>query len=99
MAHDIRRSDEQCRYEVHVGDELAGIADYREVEGRVVFTHTEIHEGHEGEGLGTALVQGALDDVRRRGVGIVPQCKFVAAFIEDHPEYQDLVDDELRERL
>jgi hypothetical protein len=35
--------------------------------------------------------QGALDDARRRGWRIVPQCPFVAEFIAEHPEYADLV--------
>jgi hypothetical protein len=42
-------------------------------------------------GLGAELVRGALDDVRRNGRTVVPQCWFVAQFIDEHPEYADLL--------
>jgi uncharacterized protein len=36
-------------------------------------------------------VQGTLDDLRARGLALVPLCPFVADFITRHPEYADLV--------
>ena len=48
--------------------------------------------------LGSALVATALDDARSEGLEVVPLCPFVAAFIERHPEYQDLVAADYRER-
>jgi len=35
-------------------------------------------------------VQGALDEVRAKGATIVPACPFVAAFLAQHPDYNDL---------
>jgi len=31
--------------------------------------------------------------VRRLGLAVVPQCPFIAAYIERHPDYADLVYD------
>ncbi len=31
--------------------DVAGFAEYRMTEDRYVFTHTEVEDGHEGEGL------------------------------------------------
>ena len=42
-------------------------------------------------GLGSRLVQRALDDLRARGLALVPLCPFVADFVGRHPEYADLV--------
>ena len=53
--------------------------------------HTEVEPEHEGKGVGAALVQGALDDVRDRGLKVQPLCPFVAAYIQRHPDYEDLV--------
>jgi predicted GNAT family acetyltransferase len=53
--------------------------------------HTEIEPAFEGEGFGSALVSGALDDVRARGKRVRPLCPFVAAYVKRHPEYADLV--------
>jgi predicted GNAT family acetyltransferase len=36
-------------------------------------------------------VADALDDIRSRGLKVVPLCPFVAAYIRRHPEYEDLV--------
>lgn len=57
---------------------------------RLAFPHTEIVSARRKQGLGAQLVQGALDDVRRKGAKVVPVCWFVAEFIEEHPEYADL---------
>jgi len=53
--------------------------------------HTEVDEAVEGTGVGSQLVRVALDDLRVRGVGLVPVCPFVAAYLRRHPEYGDLV--------
>lgn len=85
------------RYELTshgVGDGTGGdtaIAAYRIEGGTIVFTHTAVPEALEGHGFGSKLIAGALDDARTQGLRVVPQCEFVAAFIERHPEYQMLV--------
>lgn len=96
---EVRDDAEQSRYELLVAGSLAGFAAYRRAGERVVFTHTEIEPEWSGHGLGGALVQGALDDVRGRHLRAVPQCPFVAAFILGHTDYLDLVDPERRTEL
>ena len=59
-------------------------------------SHTEVDEGHEGQGLGAELVRGALDAIRASGRTVIPTCPFTAAFIHRHPEYADLVDPSMR---
>ena len=83
---------ERHRYELRVGDTVAGIVQYATEPGTVVLVHTEIAPSVEGEGLGSKLVAGALDDIRARGLEVVPLCPFAAAYIERHPEYADLVE-------
>ena len=83
---------ERDRYELTVDGEVLGAAFYQRGDGVVVFTHTEVDDDHEGEGLGSTLVSEALDDVRRRDLRVVPRCPFVSSYIERHPEYADLVD-------
>ncbi|WP_432482876.1 GNAT family N-acetyltransferase [Kineococcus esterisolvens] len=88
----VRDDPAEHRYEAHVDGELAAIAEYLPTQQFLVFSHTEVLPGHEGRGVGSALVRGALDDVRRRGLRVVPLCPFVAAWIRRHAEdYADLV--------
>src|ERR1700722_351973 len=79
------------RYELRVGGDLAAAANYECEPGRVVFLFTELMRGYEGHGLGQLLATGALDDVRQRGLTAIPRCPFIFTFIEDHPEYANLV--------
>jgi uncharacterized protein len=82
---------DEHRFELRVGDRVAGFAAYRAGASEHVFTHTEIAPAYEGKGLGSVLVRGALDQVRARGRGVLPVCPFVRGFVERHPDYQDLV--------
>ena len=79
------------RYELHVSGELAAFTNYRLAPNRIVFTHTETLDGFAGHGLATRLARGVLDAARARGLQVVPQCPFVAQYVDEHPEYQDLV--------
>lgn len=72
---------------------------YRLREGRISFTHTEVADAYEGQGVGSTLVARALDDVRRRGLPMLPFCPFVNAYIKRHPEYSDLVPEADRSRF
>ncbi|WBB69770.1 GNAT family N-acetyltransferase [Micromonospora sp. WMMD812] len=82
------------RFEILVDDALAGFAAY-ELRGEVlVFTRTEVDPRFQNMGVGSALVRQTLDQVRARGGRVVPQCRFVAAFIDRHPEYAALVTDQ-----
>lgn len=91
MANEVRKNEAAGRYEIHVDGELAGIADYSVDGDVVVFPHTEIDSSRRGQGLGAVLVQGALDDVRSQGKTIVPACWYVAQFVDENPDYKDLV--------
>jgi uncharacterized protein len=93
MDEEIRIADNPAerRYEAHMGDRLAGFAEYRAVPGRIVFIHTEVLPEFEGRGVGSRLAAGALDDVRARGLGMTPKCPFIAAYVRRHPQYADLV--------
>jgi predicted GNAT family acetyltransferase len=90
---DIRVADAPAaeRYEITVDGALAGFAAYHDRKGRRVFTHTEIDPAFEGQGLGSTLVRAALDDVRGRGMRVVPLCPFVRSWIASHEAYADLV--------
>lgn len=81
----------ESRYEIRVGETLAGFLEYR-VRGDVVsMLHTEIDPEVQTKGLGTRLVADALADTQARGRTVKPYCPFVAAYIGEHPQYEDLV--------
>lgn len=75
---------------MHRDGTLLGFAAYQTTSELVVFTHTEVFDGSEGQGVGGALVQGALDDVRALGLLALPVCPFVQAWLDRHSAYADL---------
>lgn len=87
----VRNNANGSRYELYVEDDLVAIADYRLDGDVVVFPHTEVRADLQGRGLGAQLVREALDDVRSSGRRVIPRCWYVAEFIDDHPEYKDLL--------
>ena len=82
---------EQRRYEARQGSEVAGFILYRLDPGRMTLIHTEVAPALEGQGIASQLAKRALDDIRRRGLTIVPICPFVRGYLRRHPEYSDLV--------
>jgi predicted GNAT family acetyltransferase len=81
----------QHRYELWVGEERAGGIEYDIRPGVVELIHTEIDPAFEGRGLGSRLIAGALDDIRTRGLRLIPTCPFVRAYLGRHPEARDLI--------
>ena len=79
------------RYELRLDERVIGLAAYRRRDGRIAFTHTEVHESWEGRGFGSRLAAAALDDAGRQGLDVVPLCPFIARYIERHPEYAGLL--------
>ena len=81
----------ESRYELVLDDDVVGEILYRLTSDHVVLLHTEVLPSFEGKGLGARLVAGALDDIRARGLHVVPFCPFVRSYIRGHPDYADLV--------
>jgi predicted GNAT family acetyltransferase len=79
------------RFEITVDGEVAGFAAYRRRDGEIEFTHTEIDDAYEGQGVGSRLVSAALDEARRDGVLVIATCPFVSKYIARHREYADLL--------
>ena len=78
------------RFELELEGHLA--TEHYKLEGNLItFEHTDVPKELGGRGVGSILVQGALDQVRASGRKVIPQCPFVKAWIEKHPDYQDLV--------
>ena len=80
------------RYTLWQDGEPVGLADYRLVGQELKFTHTEIDPAKRAHGLASILIEQALDDVRTRtDLTVVAACPFVADWIDQHAEYQDLL--------
>lgn len=81
------------RYEARLGDRMVGHTAYRLVDrDRLILHHTEIDPAFEGQGIGSRLAAGALDDIRARGLRLTVKCPFIAAYLRRHRDYDDLLE-------
>ncbi len=80
------------RFEMGSGDGTAFV-EYRRAGDRIALLHTEVPEALSGQGVGSKLVRAVLDRIRAEGLKVVPRCEFVAAYVDRHPEYRDLLAD------
>ncbi len=79
------------RLELPVADSTAFI-EYRISHHSMFLTHTEVPPALEGQGVGTALVEKALQYAQDNRYTIVPLCAFVQAYLKRHPQWNHLVD-------
>jgi predicted GNAT family acetyltransferase len=87
----VRDNADYPRYELLLDGDVVGEILYRSFSDRIALIHTEVSPSVEGRGFGARLVAGALDDIRARGLQVVPICPFVSSYISRHPDYRDLV--------
>jgi len=92
MTDQVLHEPERSRYVLDRDGEVIGLADYRVANGAIQITHTEVDPSLRGQGLGSVLVRGVLDQIRvDTDSAVVPICPFVDDWIELHPAYQDLL--------
>jgi predicted GNAT family acetyltransferase len=86
----VRDNKAEHEFELVVDGHRA-VAAYQLEGDTIVFTHTIVPKAIEGRGVASRLIRGALDQARDRGLKVIPQCPFVAAYIKRHPDVQDLL--------
>lgn len=86
----VRHNTEQRRFELDTSAGIA-VADYRLSGGVMTIFHTEVPAALRGRGIGCRLVKGVLEEVRKLGLKVVPQCWFVREYLERNSEFADLL--------
>ena len=79
-------SAERSRVEVSVDGELVAFVDLRPAGPSTIIAHTEVVEGHGGQGLGRVAVRAAVEHITGEGKTIIAVCPFARALLENEPE-------------
>ena len=93
MPHTLQHDPERKQYYFDLDPERAHI-DYIRAGNRIYLTHTEVPPALEGQGIGSALVKQTLEAVEKGGWQLIPQCPFVKAYVQRHPEWARLTERE-----
>jgi hypothetical protein len=94
----IVMNEQTHRFEAYLDGETA-FAEYVLHNGAMVLPHTVVPDAFAGQGVGSTLARAALGYAREHGLKVKPSCPFIAGYIKKHPEWQDLVHQDFRERL
>ena len=79
-----------ARYELNVDGHIA-FANYRNVDGVIAITHTEVPSALRERGVGSRLVLEMLGEIRAQNLKVRPLCSFARFVVAQHPEYRDLL--------
>ena len=82
----VTHDQAQSRFAAELDGETA-VAEYQRAGKEVRFTHTEVPPAFEGRGVGSQLARTALDWAVAEQLAIVPHCRFIAAYVQRHPQY------------
>ena len=87
----VQHREDESRFVLDVNGNEAELL-YRELDERTLdYSHTFVPPAMRGGGAGGTVVRAALDYARENGYRVRPSCSFVAAFVERHPEYREIV--------
>lgn len=81
---------ERSRFELKIEGHTA-FAAYTIAGDVITFTHTVVPPALEGRGIASRLILHALTDAKARGLKVIAQCPFVAAYIAKHPEWAGML--------
>lgn len=88
---DVVEKPGENRFELSLDGGTALVA-YQRDGNRLVLLHTEVPSEFSGQGIGSRLAKGVLDQIRASGRKAVIRCPFLKEWIARHPEYDDIVD-------
>lgn len=82
---------EAKRLELHVEGHIAFIEYILTNENVMYLTHTEVPEALEGRGVGSKIVEKALNYIKEHNYTLAPLCPFVAKYLTKHTEWKTIL--------
>ena len=89
---EIVNNKKEYRFEIAFPDGEYAVLTYRWLKGSMVLMHTLVPPAHRKQGIGAELVKYVLDYARSQNLKIIVYCPFVAKYLKEHPEYNNLID-------
>lgn len=88
---EVKHNEGKNRFEIQLGDQVAMVK-YILASGEIIFTHTEVPEAFEGQGVAGKLAKAAIEYAKAHEMRIRAMCPYIAAYIQRHPEYQSITE-------
>ena len=91
QSHTVNNNAREQRFEILEGNDLAYL-EYRYYKNDIALMHTFVPEAIEGRGIASKLAHYALEWAKQHKKPVMVYCRFVAAYLKKHPEYNDIID-------
>jgi uncharacterized protein len=91
MATNVVDDTEHNRFELYVDEERAGEIDYIISGNDIHLTHTFVYPDRREHGLAASFVSTVLGIVRSTSYRLVPDCPYVAHWLTENHEFDDLL--------
>lgn len=92
MALSIQHHPENQEFTASQDGQSAELSYSTPAEGVIDFTHTFVEEELRGQGVGDELAKAGLTYARENDLKVRTTCSFMAGYVAQHPDYQDLVE-------
>lgn len=86
----VKDNKEMKRFETEIDGHLSFV-EYSVQPGILILEHTEVDKALAGKGIGSELIETVLLEIELRGLKVIPQCTFIAKYIEKHPEWKSIL--------
>ena len=83
MTDSVRHNEDDRQFELPVEGGVAFVS-YSTEGRRITFHHTEVPPEAEGKGVAAKVVAAALEYARAKDLEVVPECAYVAKYLERH---------------
>lgn len=88
---EVQHQANRKRFVTRTGSGPAYVAYEMPDERTIELHHTIVPEAERGRGVGGRVVGAAIAYAREQGLRVVPTCPFVRAWLEEHPDEQDVL--------
>ncbi|MGD8199061.1 GNAT family N-acetyltransferase [Ornithinimicrobium sp. W1679] len=85
----------ESRWEAMSGEDVVGHLSYDTIGNTVDLHHTLVDPAHRNKGIADKLVEEAVREIRAEKMSVRPTCSYVRAWMDQHPEHQDLLEPSL----
>ena len=90
---EVINNKRQFRFEIELPDGEYARLEYRWLKGSMVLMHTLVPASNRLKGVGSKLVKYVLDYARAQNLKVIVYCTYVAKYMKEHTEYNDLVEE------
>ena len=88
---DVTHDEAGHAFRGNVGGEALAMMRYSKRGDALRLDHTEVDPAARGRGVGEAFVRAVLEDLRSKKTRIAVTCPFVSKFIDENPEYREMM--------